>query len=451
MTQPIPQGYKQTEIGVIPEDWEVCSIGSLITGLRGGAPLKPSDFTKNGVKVLPKGGVSFGGTLKIKDHDQQFCSQNYANVHSMNCVNSLYTIVILRDLVPSGPSIGLMVKMTEDDFFVLAQGVYGFLAHSENIANYLIHYSNSTQYRKLANAAMVGSTQVHITNEAFQSIKVALPPKPEQTAIATALSDVDALISGLESLIAKKQAIKTATMQQLLTGKTRLPPFAHHPDGTAKGYKQTELGLVPEDWGRSLLNDLCERISVGLATSVTKYYRKKGVPIIRNMNIKDGYFDGDDMLYLEPDFAKSNLSKAARALDVLTVHTGSNIGLTCVLPEDFDYCQTFTTLITTVNKHKLNPYYLSFHMGSDVGKKEITRLQVGGGKGNLNTGELKQYIIQYPQNIEEQSAIATILSDMDEEIQALEARLSKTKQIKQGMMQVLLTGKVRLVQGSETT
>lgn len=213
-----------------------------------------------------------------------------------------------------------------------------------------------------------------------------------------------------------------------------------------QGYKQTEIGVIPEDWELAQLSNLCERISVGLATSVTKYYRNKGVPIVRNMNIKNGYFDSEDMLYLDSGFAKRNISKAARAFDVITVHTGSNIGLTCVLPENFDYCQTFTTLITTTNKKRLNPLYLSFHMGSESGKKEILRLQVGGGKGNLNTGELKQYLLSYPKKLTEQNAIATALSDIDALICELEKLIAKKQAIKTATMQQLLTGKTRLPQ-----
>lgn len=184
-------------------------------------------------------------------------------------------------------------------------------------------------------------------------------------------------------------------------------------DNIREGYKRTDVGVIPEDWETSKLDNICERISVGLATSVTKYYRKSGIPIIRNLNIKDGYFDSRDMLYLDPVFAKANFSKSAKRNDVLTVHTGSNLGLTCVLPNEYHNVQTFTTLITTPCKYKLNSTFLSYHMGSFVGKAEIQRLQVGGGKGNLNTSHLKKYNISYPKNLSEQQAIATGLTDTD--------------------------------------
>lgn len=98
-------GYKQTEVGLIPDDWKVVPILELVTELRGGAALKPSDFTRAGVKILPKGGVGRTGWLSIDGSDLQYCTSSYAAAHRKNQVDQSYTIVVLRDLVPSGPSI----------------------------------------------------------------------------------------------------------------------------------------------------------------------------------------------------------------------------------------------------------------------------------------------------------------------------------------------------------
>jgi type I restriction enzyme S subunit len=217
------KGTKPSELGEIPEDWDVRPIESVIRDLRGGAPFKPNDFTNAGVKVLPKGGVVRGGVLRVHEKDQQFCSKNWSLKYAKNCVDNRYTIVVLRDLVPSGPSIGLMVNIPTDEKYVLAQGVYGFIADDEETSNYLIQYSNTTQYRKAANEIMVGSTQVHITNGAFKALKVPFPPKEERRAIATILSDMDNEIQTLEQRLAKTRQIKQGMMQELLTGRTRLP------------------------------------------------------------------------------------------------------------------------------------------------------------------------------------------------------------------------------------
>ena len=169
----IREGYKQTEVGVIPVDWEEIPFNQFITEFRGGAPLAPSDFVKYGYKVLPKGGVTKGGKLIVRKEKQQYCSDKYASNHKTNLVDGSYTIVVLRDLVPSGPTIGLMVKIDSNDNYILAHGVYGFKVNNSFVnSDFLIHLSNSTRYRKLMNSIMVGSTQVHVTNTMFLKVEI---------------------------------------------------------------------------------------------------------------------------------------------------------------------------------------------------------------------------------------------------------------------------------------
>ena len=182
MSAAVRAGYKQTEVGVIPEDWDVLPISALTTEFRGGAPLKPTDFVDRGIKVLPKGGVGRIGILYVADKDIQYCRPEYADAHPRNQVDKAYTIVVLRDLVPSGPSIGLMVEIDTTESFVLAQGVYGFKVNKERAdARYLIQLSNTSWYRNLANSIMVGSTQVHITNTAYKKAVLPVPPPPRTT------------------------------------------------------------------------------------------------------------------------------------------------------------------------------------------------------------------------------------------------------------------------------
>lgn len=414
----VPKGYKQTEVGVIPEDWAVMEIGSLITELRGGAPFKPNDFTKDGIKVLPKGGVAKGGMLKIFEKDQQFCSEEFARKFAKNTIDEKYTIVVLRDLVPSGPSIGLMVEIPVPEQFVLAQGVYGFLARSKELASYLVHYSNTDDYRRAVNEIMVGSTQVHITNGSFKSLKIPLPSTNEQTAIANALSDIDALLRELEKLIAKKQAIKTATMQQLLTGRTRLPQFANHPDGSKKGYKQSELGEIPEDW---------TELTIGEFAPLQRGF---DLPAARRRVGKYPVVYSNGIINTHDEFQ-------VRGPGVVTGRSGT---LGKVHYVENEYWPHNTTLWVTKfrNTDSKFVYFIFNYIGFE-------RFASGSGVPTLNRNDAHSFKVSIPILEAEQTAIATILADMDAEIQALEQRLNKTRQIKQGMMQELLTGKTRLV------
>ena len=174
-----------------------------------------------------------------------------------------------------------------------------------------------------------------------------------------------------------------------------------------KDSKIESLGMLPSHWVVKSLSKATKRISVGLATSVTEYYRDEGIPIIRNMNIKEGYFDGSDMLYLDPKFAKANSGKVVFKGDVIAVHTGSNLGLACIVPDEFNNCHTFTTLIVTTHKYLLNRY-LTYCINSAYGKAEVNRLKFGFGKDNLNVKEFNFFYTILPE-FDEQLKIANFL------------------------------------------
>ncbi|MDH1626879.1 restriction endonuclease subunit S [Shewanella xiamenensis] len=202
--------------------------------------------------------------------------------------------------------------------------------------------------------------------------------------------------------------------------------------------------MVPNGWEVKELQFLCSKIAVGLAISVTPFMRSSGVKLIRNQNIKRNYFNSDSVVYIDEVFANSNKSKKVRHGDVVAVRTGSNIGEACVVPKDFDGALTFTTLIARPNPDLLDSFYLSTHINSDRGISEVNRLCAGGGKPNLNSGELKRYRLLTPP-LPEQKKIAQILSTWDKAITTTEQLLANSQQQKKALMQQLLTGKKRLL------
>jgi len=404
-----PIGHIQTEVGIVPEEWKIIPLSRLVTEFRGGAPLKPSDFVATGVKVLPKGGVGHKGFLQIDEADLQYCSSTYASAHQNNQVDRSYTIVVLRDLVPSGPSIGLMVLINDAETYVLAQGVYGFKVNEQAEPRFLIQISNSNWYRKLMNSIMVGSTQVHITNTAFKRVKILLPPLPEQRAIAEALSDVDEQITGLTQLIAKKRDLKQAAMQQLLTGKTRLPGFSGR-------------------WEVKRLGDVAE-IVMGQSPSSSNYNTQgMGTPLIQ------GNADIENRTTIKRIFT-TQITKRGKTGDIL-MSVRAPVGE--ISRAIFDVC--LGRGVCAIRYKNDYMYHCLIHLEPTWAKHSK-----GSTFDSVNSADVKALEVHLPPNLPEQTAIAEVLSDMDAEIATLEARLEKTRALKQGMMQELLTGRIRLV------
>ncbi len=205
-------------------------------------------------------------------------------------------------------------------------------------------------------------------------------------------------------------------------------------------FKNNDGSEFPE-WEEKKLGDISERILVGLATTVTPYYRKKGRPMFRNLNIKQGYLDDRDMLFLDDDYADSQKNKVIHFGDILTVHTG-NIGWSCLVPEKYEGALSFTTLITTVKSNVVSNKYVCAFLNSPLGMNRMQNLAFSGGRANLNTSEFQKVQVPVP-CLEEQQKIADCISSLDEVIEKQKATLAAWEERKKGVMQKLFSQEVR--------
>ena len=328
-----------------------------------------------------------------------------------------------------------------DGKFDFHQRVYLMYNFGDELDGYYfyIYFSNNFYDRIMSMTAK--SSVDSVRREMIADMLMVMPPKAEQTAIANALSDVDALISELEKLIAKKQAIKTATMQQLLTGRTRLPQFALRADGTPKGTKPSELGEMPEDWEVVNIGDLGQVDPENLGSTTSPDYEFNYVSLEQ---IEKGVLVGTTRVIFRN--APSRARRVLKKGDILVSTVRPNLMSHYFVQHEVNdlICSTGFSVIRFFEE-KLCPGYLYQHLFSSVINNQIEMLISGSNYPAINSGDVKQLKVQIG-SVEEQTAIASILSDMDAEIQVLEQRLGKTRQIKQGMMQELLTGKTRLLQ-----
>ncbi len=275
----------------------------------------------------------------------------------------------------------------------------------------------------------------------LHEIEVRLPPtKAEQQAIAGALSEADALIESLEQLIAKKHYLKQGAMQELLTGKKRLRGFEKTP-----GYKQTEVGAIPEDWKPTALARVCAFITKG-STPTTYGFKWEpfGVLFLRSECISENGLDLSQSMFISPSAHATLHRSEVENGDILITITG-NVGRVVLLKGVGK---------TNINQHiarirvthpEAHAEYIFHFLSQRASRFRFASITTGQAYPQISLKQVREAMVPFPPTKAEQEAIAGILSDMDAEIAMLEAKLTKANQVKQGMMQELLTGKIRLV------
>lgn len=435
--QVIPEGYKQTEVGVIPEDWELRKLKNISPSQSVGLVINPSSyFAENG--TVP---------MLVGSH----VGENTIEWGKANCITTESNARLPASRLKSGDLVTVRVG-APGITAVVPQALDGCNCASMMIvrqgplfdSTWLCFLMNSKIGKTQIEGVQYGTAQKQFNIVDAVDFLFPFPSKKEQTIIANALSDVDTLISELEKLIAKKQAIKTATMQQLLTGKTRLPEFALRDDGTPKGYKASELGEIPEDWEVVSLAEIGQTI-IGLTYSPNDV-AEHGTLVLRSSNVQNNVLAYDNNVYVNMDLPERVIVKKGDIL--ICVRNGSRqlIGKCALIDKNADGA-AFGAFMSIFRTKSFGFVFYQFQ--SDIIQNQINEI-MGATINQITNKDMAGFRIPLPTLQKEQVAITSILSDMDSEIQSLQQRLTKTRQIKQGMMQELLTGKTRLVKPEVT-
>jgi type I restriction enzyme S subunit len=471
LKQDIPDGYKQTEVGVIPEDWIVKPLEYFTSFISYGFT-NPMPTVYDGPAMITARDINRGKILYSSARSTSV--EAYENFLSSKSKPKINDLLLTKD-----GTLGRLALVDRENICI-NQSVALLRPNSQITPSYFKLLLESPFYQDKMLDDAGGSTIKHIYITIVNRMLLGLPPTLiEQTAIANALSDVDALLSELEILIVKKQAIKTATMQQLLTGKTRLPQFAFYSDinstegavegkrnnasatnvnvgamdSRRKGTKTSELGEIPEDWDVSTIADISlVPMQNGLFYEPAR--KGKGVPLI---NVSDMYTSAPISVESLELF---NASKTE--LKVFKVNEGDLFFTrSSIVPSGIAFCNVLpkTDKEVVFDSHlirvRVNPKIADYNYVYLNCLAKHSRLHLIANSKTATMTTIDQKAINCCPVLlpckEEQTAIATILSDMDNEIQTLEQRLSKTRQIKQGMMQELLTGKTRLPFDKDTT
>lgn len=468
----VASGYKHTEIGIVPNDWEVYDLPEVIW-YQEGPGLRKWQFKSKGLKVINVTNLQENGWLDLDKTERHISWEEFEKTYKhFSCDEGDLVIA------SSGNSYCKASIVRACDLPLLMNtSVIRFKTIGSFSKGYMEVYLKSPYFKEQIDLLITGGAQPNFGPAHLNQIKIPAPTdEKEQIAIANALFDVDALINELEKLIAKKQAIKTATMQQLLTGRTRLPQFAQREDGTLtkssgtnldaeiggpkgegqeglrNGYKQSELGEIPEDWEVTTYGDVFSFLSTS-TNSRSDLGQKGDYGYIHYGDIHTKWNNKLDLTSTELPMILKNLVSSAFVEDGDVVMADASedyegIGKSIEI-SGLENRKVVAGLHTFLIRDKEKIYADGFrgYLHSIVAVKRIfDRLATGMKVYGISKNNLQMVSIPVPSK-EEQTAIATILSDMDTEIQTLQHRLAKTRKIKQGMMQELLTGRIRLING----
>jgi type I restriction enzyme S subunit len=415
-------GYKQTEVGVIPVEWnattleKVCTRDGLVRGPFGGT-LKKEFFVKDGFKVYEQRNAIYRdadlGSYFIDDRKYKELErfQIKEGDFIVSCSGTIGRIFQIPKHARPGVINQALLKVGTDSCVV-----------HDRFFFYVFDW-NRFQKRIIDNTHG-GAMQNLVGMDVFRNIPIPLPPLPEQRAIAEVLSDVDALIAALDRFIAKKRAIKQGAMQQLLTGKIRLPGFSGE-------WEVRELGEIgPFKKGRNIPKNQ-------LST--------EGKPCVLYGEIYTRY---DCVVKELVSFIPKEVAERSTAIksgDILFAGSGETA-------EEIGKCFAYIGAekayaggdLIILSPKKDGSTFLGYQLNSPMICKQKANLGQGSSVVHIYTSGLATIKVPLPP-LPEQRAIAAVLSDMDAEIAGLEARREKTRAVKQGMMQELLTGRTRLV------
>ena len=392
-------GYKQTEVGVLPEDWNVNPLSVFADVKTGpfGSALHERDYVNDGTPIITVEHLSEQGVVHenlplVSDSDR-----NRLSSYSLRAGDIVFSRVGSVDR-------NALIRDSESGWLFSGRLLRVRVLRCDVHPPYLSFHFHSEAFKQRVRTVAVGQTMASLNTQILKGIYAVLPTEEEQRAIATALSDVDALLDGLDRLIAKKRDIKQAAMQQLLTGETRLPGF----EG---------------EWEVKRLGEIAH-IKTG------------------SRNNEDKIEDGEYPFFVRSEFIE-RINSYSHDCEAILVPGEGRIGdIFHYINGRFDVHQRVYAI--TQFKPGVSTKFVHLYMAMKFGAWAMQNT-VKATVDSLRLPTFQTFELLVPPTRDEQTAIATILSDMDAEIAALEQRRNKTKNIKQAMMQELLTGKTRLV------
>ena len=393
-------GYQQTEVGVIPDDWDVAPIGhafDICNNLR--LPISRA------VRQKMAGPYPYYGPTSV---------QGYINEYR---VEGQYALI--------GEDGDHFLKWRMESMTLLVSGKFNVNNHAhlirgtQNLTAWFYYYFS---HRDLTSyLTRQGAGRYKLTKRSLVNIPCALPPLAEQEAIAEALSDADTLIESLEQLIAKNRHLKQGAMQELLRPK--------------------------DDWVQKQLgNTAVLKARIGWQGLTTAEYLASGdYYLVTGTDFKGGYIDWDNCHYVEEARYRQDKNIQLKQRDILVTKDGT-VGKVALVKR-IEKPTTLNSGVFVIRpiEDAFHPEFFYYLLCSNSFFEFLSQLCAGSTINHLYQKDFVNFVYKTPHTLSEQAGVASTLSDMDADIAALETKLAKIRYIKQGMMHNLLTGRVRLL------
>ena len=414
---------KFTEIGAIPINWKDFSINDLFVYRRTASNSRADLGGTGSIAYVHYGDIH----MRFHDHFVDFSRDSVPYLlsdGSLTATRLREGDLIVADASEDEAGVGKSVEVRNLGLVHAVAGLHTILLRSKDErieVGYRAYLFEKPQVKSQLRCLATGLKVFGLSKRALQDIRIPLPPKPEQRVIAEALSDVDRLLGALETLIAKKRAIKQAAMQQLLTGKTRLPGFSG-------------------EWETKRLGEIAEIKNGATPSTHVSAYWNGTIPWCTPTDITGT--SGKYLLKTDRNITNEGLVSCAANLlpvGVLLLCSRATIGEIKIAAASVCTNQGFKSLVCKVGVSNEFLYYLLVTL-----KPQMIERAIGSTFLEISKRDVASIEVRLPP-LDEQRTIAGVLSDMDSEIAALERRREKTHAIKQGMMQALLTGRVRLI------
>lgn len=403
------------------DEWKLLSMKNFINNMYGGASITPSDYQNDGVPTVPKSAINSSGIADLSN--SKFVSDDYCQKNLNSCVYSGDFVTSLRDLVPTAPNMGRVVKLIgESKRYLMPQGVYRLLLEKNIDENFLIAFSNSDKFRNSILKIKTGSTQVHIRNSQYLGIEIIAPSHEEQMKIGNFFKSLDDTISLHQQELEALKQTKQGFLQKMFPKNKDTVPEIRFP-----GFQDA--------WNEYKLGDLMK------VTSVKRIHQSdwtdSGVRFLRARDIVSTFNRKrtDDYLYISKEKYQqySLISGKVAKNDVLVTGVGS-IGVPMLITDDNPVYFKDGNIIWFKNEDKINGYFLYYSFVGSRIQKFIKNIAGIGTVGTYTIDSGKKTPILLPSK-EEQIKIGEFFRQLDEVIELKEKELDALKETKKGFLQ----------------